>query len=244
MGQIPWSLCPLLHHIIPGVNFIFFEVIQQIERCAGKSQYLGICFCQFLHDSLAEFRLCPFVCFVHDDAIPSGGKHFIVLVKIAAHKFRTAQILHWSEIHILAFALLCSRFKRYMTVTVVLWAVCKTGTVIEYFAEILEPAAIHYRAMSKNQSTAGIHVFHHLQGRQCLTETHFGVPKHLVTFLELLLGFFNCLPLFGTEYNRSLVVWDLGRRQRFPSFLYGRYCPLDGFKVGDEPLVGFVFGIE
>jgi hypothetical protein len=60
--------------------------------------------------------------------------------------------------------------------------------------------------MGKNQSTAEIHVFHHLQGGQRLAETHLGVPKHLVTFLELLLGLFNGFALFGTEHNRCLVV--------------------------------------
>ena len=244
MGQIPWSLCPLLHHIIPGINLVLLEVIQQVERSAGKSQYLGICFCQFLHNSLAEFRLCPFVRLVHDDAIPSGGKHLIVLVEVAAHKFRTAQILHGSEIDILAFTLLRSRFKWSMAVTIVLWAVCKTGTVIEYLAEILEPAAIHHRAMCKNQSATEIHTLHHLQCRQRLAKTHLGIPKHLITLLELFLGLFNGFPLFRAEYNRSLVVWNFGGRERFPTFLYGCNCPLDGFKVGDEPLVGLVLGIE
>ena len=35
---------------------------------------------------------------------------------------------------------------------------------------------------------------------RCCVLGYLGVPKHLVTFLELLLGLFNGFALFGTDY--------------------------------------------
>ena len=153
----------------------------------------------------------------------------------------TAQILHGSEIHILHLPVLLS-FQ------------VKHGCHHCSF----EPYANrdYHRISCRNPRTSryppqgdGVEskygwnpCLHHLQRRQCFAETHLGVPKHLVTFPELLFVFSMASRCSGR--NTPAFVEKPGRRQWFLSFLYGCYCPLDGFSVGDEPLVGFVLGIE
>ena len=120
MQFIPRRFGSLLHHIVPSVYLILLEIVQQIERSAGKTQNLGLILRKFLHYSLAQFRLCTFVRLVHNDTVTSGGKHFIVLIKVAAYKFRTTQVLHGSKVNIFALSLFSSCFQRNMAVTVIL----------------------------------------------------------------------------------------------------------------------------
>ena len=44
MLRVPLCLFLLLHDIVPGIDVVFSELIKQIERRAGKSQYLSVGF--------------------------------------------------------------------------------------------------------------------------------------------------------------------------------------------------------
>ena len=44
MLHVPFCLFLLLHDIIPCVDIVLTEFIEQIERRAGKSQYLSVGF--------------------------------------------------------------------------------------------------------------------------------------------------------------------------------------------------------
>ena len=102
---VPRGLGLLLHHIVPGVYLALGKLVEQVERRARQAQHLGIALHQFGHHRLAQLSLCALVCLVHDDEVPHGGKHLVVLVEVAAYKFRAAEVLHGGEVHILALAL-------------------------------------------------------------------------------------------------------------------------------------------
>ena len=148
---------------------------------------------------------------VHDNQVPRCGEHLIVLVEVAADKFRAAQVLHGGEIDIMQSLNLCPALKICMAFTVVLGAVGKVVAVIEYLAEVLEPSAVHHGAVGQDERPPEIHVLDHLQGREGLAETHLGVPEHLVAFPELPFRLLNGFPLFGAEHNGAASVCYLSR---------------------------------
>ncbi|GJG31037.1 hypothetical protein PRBRB14_19160 [Hallella multisaccharivorax DSM 17128] len=71
----PWcsghiSLCPLLHHIIPGEDFVFGVLVKKIEGRPGELKNLCAWFRQFLNDRLAQFCLNSLMRFVNNQKIP------------------------------------------------------------------------------------------------------------------------------------------------------------------------------
>ena len=42
MVDVPFLFRPLLHHIVPGEYLVFLIVLQEVERGAGKIEYVGV----------------------------------------------------------------------------------------------------------------------------------------------------------------------------------------------------------
>ena len=106
---------------------------------------------------------------------------------------------------------LCPAFKVFVAFPVVLGAVCEASAVVEYLAEVFEPSAVNHGAVGQDERPPEIHVLDHLQGGECLAETHLGIPEHLVTFPELSFRFLNGFPLFGTEHDGAASVCHFSR---------------------------------
>ena len=206
MEFVPAYLGPLFHHIVPCIDFIFLEIIQQVEWSTRQAQYFGLFLDQLSHNRFTQFGLGAFVRFIHDNQVPIGSKHLVILVKIATHKFGTAQILHGCKIDVMKPVDFCSPFKTTKTFAVVLGTVCKILAVVKYLTEILKPSGIHHRAMSQNQGTLKLHILDNLQSRKGLSETHLCVPEHLVAFLKLFLGLVDGFLLFRAEYNWRILL--------------------------------------
>ena len=99
MNNVPVGFCFLFHHIIPCVDFFFFEIVHQIERRARKMQNSCVVFLASGKNSFAKFRLRSFVRLVDDDKIPVDRKNFFVLGKFSADYFRAAHVLNRRKIN-------------------------------------------------------------------------------------------------------------------------------------------------
>ena len=84
MFRVPLCLFLLLHDIVPCIYVVFTELIEQIERRAGKSQHLGLGFAELLYNIITEFCLRPLMGFINNDQIPIKVKHGVVLVEFSA----------------------------------------------------------------------------------------------------------------------------------------------------------------
>ena len=138
----------------------------------------------------------------------------------------------------------CTVFKAAMTLPVVLGTVCEILTVIEYLAEVLEPSAVHHGAVGKDKRAPEIHVLDHLQGGECLAETHLGVPEHLVAFPELLFRLLNGFPLFGAEHNGAAPVRHLAQQEGFLALLDGCNGTFYHIERGDKPFISLVLLVK
>ena len=117
-------------------------------------------------------------------------------------------------------------------------------TVKEYLIEIIKPSFVHHRAMGQNQGTGELLLLDDLQGRQRLSESHLGIPKHLVATFELLDGHLDGLALFRPEDDGCLLLGDVTRLQACLSVLDGLDGVLGCFQVTAIPFVGTFDGIE
>ncbi|MPM97021.1 hypothetical protein SDC9_144192 [bioreactor metagenome] len=160
---------------------------------------------------------------IHDHQIPIQREHGIVLFKFAPYSCRASQVLYGCEID------------KFLAAGNQIADVC-TGAfgtknifvaLIKNFPEIFIPTLVNNRAMRDDDSLRISGLFDYLQGRQCFSKTHFCVPKHTVTGLELFESFGDRVFLFGSEYyrNKSLTcrVYEimLSLFHSFYSFLYG-----------------------
>ena len=99
--------------------------------------------------------------------------------------------------------------------------------------------------MSEDEDAAEVAMFlDDLQSRERFAETHFGVPEHLIAFLELLERLVDSLALFGAEPDGRLPDSNLRAFQGFAALLDSGDGSLGSFEVATEPLVGTVDLVE
>ena len=206
MCLVPVGLGALLHDIVPGEYFFLLELVvfQQVERRAGERKHFGLGLFQFLDHALPQFGLCALVSLVDDDEVPLRGENLVVLVKLAAHGLRAAQVLHGDEIDVVhrGVGTHC-RFERFQSVATVSRAVAEVVAVVEYFLEVYVPAVVHHRAVGEDKRSAEAQFAYGLQCADSLAEPHFCVPQHLVALFEPLLGLLHGLHLFVAQDNRA-----------------------------------------
>ena len=237
----PIFLFTLFHNVVPSENFRFFEFVQQIEGRARQAQNFGIIahFVYGFDDGLSEFGQGAFVSLVYYDKVPLRVKNVLVFVELSANRIRPPQILHGRKVHKLFVAV--DKVFDFFTVC---FRTENVIGVVKYLAEILEPPIPDNRAMCQNQCVLKFTFLCHLQGSESFSETHFGVPKHLVSRFELFDCSFDGVGLFGAKNNGAFALGYFGRQQRGTPFLYGGNSLFCRFQIYPEPLVCFVFRIE
>ena len=236
--NIPLGLGALLHNIIPSVYFFLLEIVEQIERRAGETKDFRLLLGKLFHHSLTKFGLRTLVGFINDNEIPRGRENIVILVEVTADKFRASEVLHRGEVDISAFLPTCAAFERDEGIAVGFRAIGVFVGVIEYFAEVLEPARIDHRAVSEDKDAAEVATFlNDLQSRERFAETHLGVPEHLIAFLELAQSLIDSLALFGAELDGRLPDSYLRAFQGFAALLDSGDSSLGSFEVAAEPLV-------
>ena len=76
----PIRLCLLLHHIVPGIDFLSLELVENVIRCTGEIQEAGLLGIQLVNDLLGKVGLCSFVCFINDNKIPFRIEYIGILL--------------------------------------------------------------------------------------------------------------------------------------------------------------------
>ena len=203
MVDVPVFLGLLLHHIIPGVDFVFAVIVQQVERCAGKVEDVGLFLRQEFDDVLAQFGLGAFMGFIDNQEVVVGLEDCPVLIELATGHFSASHILHGCEVDVVGIRILLGEFlQEFERLALETGAVGIAIKQLEYLVEVLEPAFIDHRAVCQDEGAVELHFLHHLQSGEGLTETHLGVPEHILSStLELTDGLFDGLLLLRAEFD-------------------------------------------
>ena len=166
-------------------------------------QHLGGGFGKCFQHILPELGLRTLVGFVHDDAIPGYIEYLVVLVELAAHLLRPAQVLHRGEIDIVQPSEATGVLHIGKMVAFLFGAVVIAGSFkAEYLLEIFVPPRIDHGAVGENDGAPVAHTADNLKGGKRLAEAHLGIPQHTVRLAKTLASALYCLFLFGAEDDR------------------------------------------
>ncbi len=241
--HVPFRFGFLLHDIVPREDLVLLIVVEEIERRAAEAKHLRVLLREFLDDAGSELRLCTLVSLVDNQHVPVGGVDLTVLVELSANLVTASQILHGSEIDILV-ALACQMLQRLEALAFGPGAVIIFFTVVENLVEVLKPSFIDNGAMGEDERTGIAFLFDDLQGRECLAETHLGVPEHLVAFLKLFDGPIDGVSLLGTEDDGCLLMAYLVGVEACLAVLDGLYGTFHSLEVTAVPFVGTLDLVE
>ena len=115
---------------------------------------------------------------------------------------------------------------------------------IENLAEVVAPSVDDHGTVRNDDCAVEVHLLDHLERCNCLSHTHFGVPKHFVSFLENTFGFLDGFELFGAEmYRRFVFAYLIRIKARLTVFdsLDGVF---GGFEVAYKPFGGFAVDVK
>ena len=214
----PLLLRPLLHDVIPSEDLVLIVPRKQLERRARQFEYLRLFVFvrrhHRLNDPLSERCRRAFMRLVDDHKVPIEQENEFVLVKFAANRARPPQILQRRKIDVF----LVRVHKIFNLFPLCLGPENIVG-VIKNFIEIIVPPVLYVGSVRIDQRLLKTHFFDDFKRSQRFAETHFCIPKHPVSFFEMVYCFLYCICLFGTENNRTFPFAYIGRQQRRTPFL-------------------------
>ena len=249
MFFVPRLLPLLLHHVVPDENRILVVLREDIERRSRKREDFRVLLDEMLADFLAKVGLSPLVRLVDDHEVPIHVEYAAVLVVLAVHDLRAAQVLDGREVdETLARFVEAGEFAVVPRLHLVVELVCSAAKralaveriavhLLEELVEILLPAATHHRTVRDDDDAAelALRLADDLKRGQRLAEAHLRVPQHFDLLLEAGQRLFHGGDLLFAEFN-GVFRLKLTARDNGSAVLDRRNCGLDGFQVCAKPL--------